>query len=104
VSSNARKASACPVSTGLSASDKVLVITSSNNGLVNTAILFANTDVPHVTVGNNAMSTANLVVRSVTAPPTSVSNGVQGQMVWDSGFLYVCIANNSWKRTTLTTF
>jgi hypothetical protein len=55
-------------------------------------------------VGNNAMSTANLVVRSSTAPSNSSSNGVQGQMVWDSGYLYVCVANNSWKRAALSTF
>jgi hypothetical protein len=108
VASKARKGSTCPASTGLLGSDSLIAIATANsitnNAIVNTAILFANTNVPHVTVGNNALSTANLVIRSVVAPPISASNGVQGQMVWDSGFLYVCVANNSWKRTALVTF
>ena len=38
-------------------------------------------------------------------PPTSSnSNGLAGQMSYDSDFLYICIATNSWKRVALSSF
>jgi hypothetical protein len=38
-------------------------------------------------------------------PPTSSSSsGLPGQMSYDSSFLYVCIAPNSWKRVSLSSF
>src|SRR3954468_1761383 len=105
MTAQARKAgSGCPTSNGLVPSDTMLVIAGGNNAVVNTTILFANTPVPHVTVGNNALSTANLILRTSSAPANSSANGVAGRMVWDSGYLYVCIATNSWKRVALGTF
>ena len=42
---------------------------------------------------------------SVVPPPaTSASPGIAGSLAIDSGFLYVCIATNSWKRITLVAF
>lgn len=38
------------------------------------------------------------------APATSSSNGLAGQMSYDSDYLYVCIATNSWKRVALSIF
>jgi hypothetical protein len=106
---NAIKGSALPVVTGLAGSDYVLAVANVssviNTAIVNTATFFSNTAVPFVTVGNNAVSTANLVVRAAPAVPVnSGSNGVAGQVVWDASAIYVCIANNSWKKATLSTF
>lgn len=39
-----------------------------------------------------------------TPPSTSSSNGIAGQQAYDSDYLYVCIATNSWKRVALSTF
>jgi hypothetical protein len=109
MAARAKKASTLTVSTGLVSGDKLIAVANvasvTNNALVSVDSLFANTNVPHVTVGNNALSTANLVVRTgTTIPLTSASNGVQGQVVWDTGFVYICIATNSWKRAAITTF
>lgn len=109
MATGAKKGSALTQSTGLSGSDFVITIANvtsvPNNAIVNTATFFANTNVPHVTVGNNAMSTANLVVRpSGYVPSSSISNGVQGQIVWSNTFVYVCIANNTWVRAALSSF
>jgi hypothetical protein len=38
------------------------------------------------------------------APPSATAPGMPGQVTWDSGFLYVCIAQNTWVRTALSTF
>jgi hypothetical protein len=38
-------------------------------------------------------------------PPTSSSSsGLVGQISYDSDYLYVCIASNSWKRVSLSSF
>jgi hypothetical protein len=40
----------------------------------------------------------------VPVPATSTSTGRLGEFAVDSGFLYVAVADNSWKRTALTAF
>jgi hypothetical protein len=40
-----------------------------------------------------------------SVPPASASaNGVAGQFTWDSGFLYLCTATNTWKRVAIATW
>jgi hypothetical protein len=38
------------------------------------------------------------------APATSTSTGVAGQIAWDTNYVYVCVATNTWKRSALTTW
>jgi len=40
----------------------------------------------------------------VTVPETATSTGVAGQVAYASGFLYVCVATNTWRRTALTSW
>lgn len=40
----------------------------------------------------------------VTAPSTAISPGYPGQIAYDSGYVYVCIATNTWKRASLSTW
>lgn len=35
------------------------------------------------------------------APPTAASPGIAGQMSFDAGFFYVCVAANSWVRVAI---
>lgn len=46
---------------------------------------------------------ANLVI-SNTVPATASSNGVAGTIARDSNYIYVCVATNTWKRTTISTW
>jgi hypothetical protein len=40
-----------------------------------------------------------------SAPPANASaTGVAGSITWDSGFLYVCVATNTWKRVAIATW
>jgi hypothetical protein len=41
---------------------------------------------------------------SSSAPATATSPGVTGQIAWDSTHFYVCVATNSWVRTTLASW
>jgi len=39
-----------------------------------------------------------------TAPATSTSTGTTGEIRIVNGFIYVCVATNTWQRATLSTF
>ena len=41
---------------------------------------------------------------AVSAPASSTAPGTPGQIAYDSMFFYVCIANNTWKRTAIATW
>ena len=41
---------------------------------------------------------------TVTVPATSTSAGTAGDIVIDSDYLYICIAESVWKRITLSSF
>lgn len=40
----------------------------------------------------------------VSAPATAGAAGTAGQVAYDTGFFYVCVSSNTWKRTALSTF
>lgn len=42
--------------------------------------------------------------RIVSAPATATSSGSVGQIAVDTGYLYVCVATDTWKRTALSTW
>ena len=45
-----------------------------------------------------------LRLRTAKTPATSGASGNQGDIAWDSGYVYVCTATNTWKRSALTTW
>lgn len=40
----------------------------------------------------------------VSAPATAGATGTAGQWAWDSGYIYICVATNTWKRAALSTW
>lgn len=70
--------------------------------------LYEDTDLQRVLTNGNT-STLGLTVNSITissggAPGSSGAAGTPGQIAWSSGFIYVCVAENTWKRAALATF
>jgi hypothetical protein len=70
--------------------------------------LYEDTDLQRVLTNGN-ISTLSMTVNSITltasSPPASATAaGTPGQIAWNSGFIYVCVANNTWKRAALTTW
>lgn len=60
-----------------------------------------------ITVSNLLSNSANVKAAGIitaTVPETSSSNGVTGTVRYDSSYVYVCIATNTWKRATLNTW
>lgn len=38
------------------------------------------------------------------APSSAAAAGSPGQIAFDSGFLYICVAQNSWKRVAIASW
>ena len=54
-------------------------------------------------VTNGSTGLGGLIIASST-PASAGATGVQGQIAWDSDYIYVCTATNTWKRTALATW
>ena len=61
---------------------------------------FNSSNLPQATLDVNG----SFRIASGNAPATSSSAGAAGQIAWDSSFIYVCTATNTWKRVGLGTF
>lgn len=55
-------------------------------------------------VNGSGYYNSGLGFASTYIPTNSGSNGVSGQMTYDTGFFYICIANNTWRRAAVSTF
>ncbi len=49
-------------------------------------------------------STTTTLARIVAAPATATSTGVTGTIAYDSSYIYVCVATNTWVRAALATW
>jgi hypothetical protein len=84
-----------------------------NDVVIGTGSFFSNSEVSrfHGNTSNNGTLTVgvtttvpNLIVSTGTAPSTASSTGTKGQIAYDSSYVYVCVATNTWKRSALTTW
>lgn len=50
------------------------------------------------------ISTGNLRIASPTVPAAANSAGTAGDIAWANGFLYVCVATNTWQRVAIATW
>ena len=70
--------------------------------------LFINAQTQHTGIYNNtprATLDVNGTFRiSSSAPTTATDPGVAGQVAWDTDYVYICVADNVWKRASLATW
>jgi hypothetical protein len=57
----------------------------------------------------NTEWTNNILVLGIltvpTSTPTSASaTGTTGTVTWDSNYIYICVATNTWKRVAISTW
>ena len=52
----------------------------------------------------NGKFTPQFATADNTAPASASADGRPGQIAFADGFIYVCVARNTWQRATLTTF
>lgn len=48
--------------------------------------------------------TSMLIANTAAAPANSSASGTAGEIRWDSSYVYLCLANGSWKRAALSTW
>jgi archaeosine-15-forming tRNA-guanine transglycosylase len=88
---DAKKVSELAVATTLSANDRVVV-------LVNPS---TTANVKTITASNFANSVAAKFI-SNSVPTSNTSTGSPGQIAYSNNYIFVCVANNTWGRATLT--
>ena len=84
------KLSELPQANSVAASDRILIIANTSGNVVTKTISVSNLI--------NTMSISN------TVPANSSSNGTVGIIARDTNYIYVCVANNTWKRSLLETW
>jgi len=87
---NSKKVSELPTAANVASTDRVLVLRDPTGNAsvrtVNASVLFAN------------------IVLSNSAPANSTANGIAGTIRYDSTYVYICTATNTWKRASLSTW
>jgi cytoskeletal protein CcmA (bactofilin family) len=61
----------------------------------------------HVTesfVVDSIATVSDLRIDTPTVPASAVAVGFAGDIAWDAGYIYVCVANNTWKRAAIATW
>lgn len=43
-------------------------------------------------------------LRTARTPASASATGTTGEICWDSNYIYVCIATNTWKRVAISTW
>lgn len=87
---NSKKVSELPTAANVAPTDRILVLRDPASN-------------PSVRMVNVSIFAANLQI-SNSVPATSSSNGTAGTFRYDSSYVYVCVANNTWKRAALSTW
>jgi len=87
---NSKKLSELPTASNAASTDRLLILRDPAGSPSTRTITIA-------TLG------ANLVF-SNSVPANSTSSGIAGTIRYDSSYVYVCVANNTWKRSALSTW
>ena len=93
MANNSLTVSQFPQCSNVAPSDRVVVLFNANSTTIKPSLR---------TITVSSFS-ANIIVSNST-PANSTANGIAGTIAYDSNFIYVAIANNIWKRATLTTW
>lgn len=70
-----------------------------DNGSIGTNTRFAISS-----VGDVSISTGNFIIATTSTPASATASGTTGTIAWDSSYVYVCTATNTWKRTAISTW
>lgn len=56
---------------------------------------------PTVSLGTLLLSCGTLIEATTHTPSSASDTGVTGTIAWDTGFIYICTATNTWKRVAI---
>tara|TARA_B100001093_G_C26212877_1_gene752783 strand:- start:349 stop:600 length:252 start_codon:yes stop_codon:yes gene_type:complete len=69
----------------------------------NDLLLGSDSDASNATKNFNVGALRDYMITS-SVPATASSTGVAGTLAYDSNYLYVCVATNTWKRVAIATW
>jgi hypothetical protein len=52
--------------------------------------------------GNLTLTGTSVIITTPTTPSSKTAAGIAGQVAWDSNYIYLCTATNTWKRVAIT--
>lgn len=87
---NSKKVSELPTAANVASSDRILVLRDPSGS-------------PSVRTVNVSIFAANLAL-SNSVPANSTASGVAGTVRYDSSYIYICVASNTWKRAAISTW
>jgi hypothetical protein len=61
-------------------------------------------DVTDLDVTDLDVNANSLTIAQSKTPASASASGTQGEIAWDSSYIYVCIADNVWKRVAISTW
>lgn len=76
--------------------------TPNNYDIGNTSHYFRRIHIAAVHFADDSIQ--NTSFQWTNAPANSSANGVAGEIAYDSNYVYVCVANNTWKRLSLGSY
>lgn len=87
---------------GLRANSNDFNITTYDGASVVNRLAISNTG--NATFGGNVISSQFRISALNTAPSSATDTGTLGEIRYDTNYMYVCVATNTWKRSPLTTW
>jgi len=90
MSDNSKKVSELPTASNVASTDRILVLREPTGTASVRTVPFS-------------VISANIVI-SNSVPANSSSNGIAGTIRFDSNYIYVCVANNTWKKVSIDTW
>ena len=93
MSDNSLKTSELIQAANIAGTDRILILYNANNS----------NSVPSTRTIPLSTFCANLIIQQNT-PANSTANGLTGNLTFDNNYVYVCISNNVWTRSTLSSF
>lgn len=69
---------------------------------VDELVNFAETGAPVAIEGLTIASGKKFKILGSRTISSATSSGQEGEICWDSSYLYICVATNTWKRIPLT--
>ncbi|CAB4131065.1 hypothetical protein UFOVP133_42 [uncultured Caudovirales phage] len=70
----------------------------------NNAAVVGNSSVTYAQIGSVFQADTTGIRFSSATPASATATGIAGTVTWDSSYIYVCVATNTWKRTAITTW
>lgn len=58
----------------------------------------------NVSNGRTEVKSGKFIISAASVPASASASGEAGQIAWDSGYIYVCTAANTWKRVAIATW